>query len=262
MKKTIFVPILVFFSLNLFSQEPAPPEAKARLGFRAQPVFTWMSFDTKHFKNDGATVGGKFGLLIDAKLGKNYAFGTGLDFLMAGGKSTISDTVFRLSSTSAGYDTISLTSRTYKLQYLEIPLTLKLKTNQIGYFTYFVQLGGTIGVNISAKAEDVGSRYLNGKPYAEFTETSKLKMGLASGSEVKLIRAEVNLGVGAEWSIVSNLSLMVGISYHKGLTNVFNGKNQSLAERYTAPQPIGIVRNPISQKATANYFALDLALLF
>ena len=41
-----------------------------------------------------------------------------------------------------------------KLKYLEIPLTLRLRTNEIGYITYWVQVGVGLGFNIKARATD------------------------------------------------------------------------------------------------------------
>ena len=254
MKKLYLLLVSSFLCVQLFAQEAEP--SKVRLGFKAQPIFSWMSFETKNVSSDGMRVGGKFGLMTDVRLGKNYAFATGLDFLMTGGHAAISDSVYKINQVSFGNDTIYLRSRGYKFQYLEIPLTLKMKTNQIGYFTYFIQLGGAIGFNISAKADDAG---VSSKGIDNL-ETVKLKAGLGSGSEVKLIRTEVNVGIGTEWAIQGNLSLVVGASFHKGLTNVFNGKNANLTEQYRSGA--GVVNNQIAQKSSANYVSLNIGLLF
>ena len=255
MRKLLLIGLIISSSAKLFAQEADVETKTLRLGFRAQPIFSWMHIETRNLKNNGVSVGGKFGILIDKSFGKNknYAFGTGIDFVMVAGSALTSDSLYKINIEPVGLDTVRLNSRKYKLQYLDIPLTLKLKTNPIGDFVYFVQLGGTIGVNISAKSEDNGYSQLKN---AQFTETVKLKTGLGSGSEVKLVRAEVSLGIGAEWSIISNLGLMMGVSYHKGLMNVFNGKNQNIKENVT-----GKTLNPISQSASLNYVSLNLALL-
>jgi len=256
MKKCILLGSVFLLSLGVYAQESDQP--KLRLGLRVTPTVNWMGFDTRNFQNDGARMGAKFGLLMDARLGKNYAFGTGIDFVMTGGIGSISDSVIKVNSIDGVSDTILLRNRTYKLQYVEIPLTLKLKTNQIGYFTYFVQLGGSVGFNVSAKSVEEGQSLSNGK---EYNETAKLTVGLASGSEVKLVRAEVNIGLGAEWAIQGNLGLMFGVSYHKGVTNVFNGSNKSLMNYYKVPVN-GSNTQSISQKSTNSYVAIDIALLF
>ena len=36
------------------------------------------------------------------------------------------------------------------MQYINIPLGLKLKTNEIGYFTFYANLGLDAGINIKA----------------------------------------------------------------------------------------------------------------
>lgn len=261
MKKLVLLCSILCLGSTIFAQDAAiiPAEQpKVRLGLRVTPTINWMGFDTQHFKNDGVRMGAKFGLLMDARLGKNYAIGTGIDFVMAGGIGAISDSVIKVNVIDGLSDTILMSRRTYKLQYVEIPLTLKLKTNQIGYFTYFVQLGGSVGFNVSAKSEEEGKSLSSGKEYGE---TVKLKAGLASGSEVKLVRAEVNIGLGAEWAIQGNLGLMFGVSYHKGVTNVFNGSNKNLMNYYKVPVN-GTNTQSISQKSTNSYVAIDIALLF
>ncbi|MBX7181578.1 MAG: PorT family protein [Bacteroidia bacterium] len=262
MKKLLSLFLVSLLSTSLFAQDSSPAAAqdapKVRLGLRATPTINWMGFDTQHFKSSGVRMGAKFGLLMDARLGKNYAIGTGLDFVMAGGIASISDSVIKVNETDGIFDTILMNQRTYKLQYVEIPLTLKLKTNQIGYFTYFVQLGGSVGFNVSAKSIEAGKSLTTGKEYAE---TVKLKAGLASGSEVKLVRAEVNIGVGAEWAIQGNLGLLFGVSYHKGVTNVFNGSNKNLQNYFKVPVN-GTNTVSIQQKSTNSYVAVDIALLF
>lgn len=258
-KKHLIFPLLCVASMHSIGQTVESDPPKAQLGFRAQPIFSWIGFETANFKSNGLGVGGKFGLVADVRLGKNYAFGTGLEFLMLNGKADVANSVFKVLPPVGGQsDSIFLTSRNYKLQFLEIPLTLKLKTNQIGRFTYYVQFGGGIGVAISAKATDEGS--FNDIATSAYSETVKLKMGLGSGSEVKLVRAGVSVGAGAEWQVQGNLRLMFGLSYNKGITNNFNGKNTNLTERISGGTATEYRK--LSQRGTANYVALDIALLF
>ena len=42
---------------------------------------------------------------------------------------------------------------TYKIQYLSIPIGLKLKTNQIGYLTFFTNIGLDPKIVIAGKAD-------------------------------------------------------------------------------------------------------------
>jgi hypothetical protein len=56
-----------------------------------------------------------------------------------------------------GEDSIISTSSNYTLQYIEIPITMKLKTNEIGSLTYYVQIGVEPGWNLSAKGSFEGN---------------------------------------------------------------------------------------------------------
>ncbi|HQL69740.1 MAG TPA: outer membrane beta-barrel protein, partial [Bacteroidales bacterium] len=87
----------------------------------------------------------------------------------------------------------------FKMDYLEIPIGFKGKTNEIGYFTYFLKAGVTPGINIKARADiTVGSNDI-------ITEESKLfNMGWY-------------LGGGFEWSLSGNTRFLTEVLYTGGI---------------------------------------------
>ena len=129
--------------------------------------------------------------------------------------------------------------RVYKLQYLEIPLTLKMKTREIGYNTYFGVFGFGAGINIRSKADD---KFTNTQTNSSFTRND-----IDIKSEIPFFRASMILGLGVEHSLGGNTSLLGGLTFNNGFTNTLKGTN--------------MVNNK-KQNARANYIELTIGVLF
>ena len=139
---------LVLFFSSIFSN------AQQRIGFgiHADPVISWFSTDIKQVQNDGARAGFNFGLTYNKYFAPNYSFSTGISLMRAGGRLVSSDTTV-LEFSKSKYTVLPGNPVVYKIQYLVFPIGLKLQTNQIGYLTYFTDLGLDPKIVISRKAD-------------------------------------------------------------------------------------------------------------
>ena len=127
-------------------------QQKIVFGLHADPVVSWFSTDIKEVKNEGARPGFNFGLTYNRYFTPNYSFSTGISLLSAGGRLVSSDTTIMefsnfKSTVLPGNPVI------YKIQYLTIPIGLKLQTNQIGYMTFFSDVGLDPKIVIGGKAD-------------------------------------------------------------------------------------------------------------
>jgi len=238
MKK--FLTALLLFSLVTFMASAQNGETRFRLGLKAAPSFAWLKPDADGLSAGAVAMKFSYGLITEFGIGKNYAFATGVDVSYVGGNLNFGKKVFE--QTSAG-DTFMLASRKYKLQYIEIPLTLKMKTNQIGYMTYFLQFGLNPSIRIKAKADD------------------KDQAGVALNNvdisgDISLFRLALNVGIGAEYNIHGNTSLVFGITFNNGFTNVLTNPSN------TIQKVSGGSATAYIQKATSNYLALTVGVLF
>src|SRR5580765_1493502 len=102
-----------------------------------------MTAGDASIKKNGSYIGFCYGLLMDVKIPKNYAFSTGLIISYDGGKLNYLDSVKFNTLPNTTYP--PGTDVEYRLQYVEIPVSIKLMTNQIGYITYFGQFGLNAG---------------------------------------------------------------------------------------------------------------------
>jgi hypothetical protein len=138
----------------------------------------------------------------------------------------------------------------YRLNYLEIPVALKLRTDPISGFRFFGQLGLTTGFNIAKKATyNVDYYDGNGKALNSKGENEKIKGTLA----IAPVMFTMNIGGGAEYPINNKLAAYAGIFFNNGFApDATNPNKYSMA--YDQSFKDGNTR--------LNNFALRLGLFF
>jgi hypothetical protein len=241
MKKLIIVLCLATISLTGYAQQDL------RFGFQMSPSFSWMSTSVNHINSSGTNLGLKLGIVGEFYFRENYALVSGIGFhFNAGGTllhenegfywrnsdipaSVMSDTTFA-----------SGTKLKYGIQYLEIPIGLKMRTREFGYVRYYFQPDITLGFKSQARGSIEG-------------------VGITDGDEKYNIRKEVNglnmswgLGGGIEYTITENTSLVAGLAFQKGFTDVTDDRRDQYfdsrdANKLKAEKSKGVV-NAITLK--------------
>lgn len=197
--------ISLYFALILISLSATSQESGFRFGITADPVVSWLNPDVSTVDSKGNRLGFNIGLTVDRFFANNYAFTTGLSIHNAGGS-----LFFKVpTSIRTNQETVNLpenTKVTYKLQYLHIPVGMKLFTNEIGYSTFYGQLGFNTMLNIKATGiSNVGG--------VDNDNISK---------EINLINLGYHIGAGVEYGIGGNTRLTAGLMYMNGFTDVTN----------------------------------------
>lgn len=209
MKKILLSVLLVALLAPMaFSVDPGG----FRFGLKASPVIAWMRPETSGYENDGIRLGLSYGFIGDVRLGEFYAFSTGLNINLIGGKLKYED--YR------DGDRVLISPRNYNLQYLEIPLTIKMHTQEIGYLTYYGRFGFGAGVNLRSKAKD---------SYNNITEELDDIKG-----DTRLLRGSLIVGLGVEYSLGGRTALVGGVTFNNGFTNVLKGTNEALNRKPSA----------------------------
>jgi hypothetical protein len=198
MKKICLLTAL-FISLNLAGQN-------FRFGVNLDPVISWFSPDSKPIEKDGAKLGFNGGLILETNFQKNYIFATGINLTYMGGNLLYEDSTNI--HTEEG-ETVSISANTtveYSLQYISIPLSLKMKSNQIGYINYYAQLGLTPQFNIKARAKSEG---------AVLDRDNVM-------DEINLFNLSYFIGGGIEYSLGGTTALNIGIFFNNGFIDLLD----------------------------------------
>ncbi|MFN5325425.1 MAG: porin family protein [Bacteroidota bacterium] len=203
MNKRKILSLVVILSMPLFmvAQES---QSKFHFGLKASPAFSWLRVDAEGLEKDGGRLGLSYGLMTEFAISKNYSFSTGLEIAYRGGKYSTSDMNGKIAVLQ-------------KLQYVEIPIGLKLKTNEIGYITYFGHFGALPGVLVRARYDVDYESELSGSDAND----------IGNQSYFYAINAHLNVGAGIEYNIGGSTSLTAGIYYNNGLMDVYKGPKDS-----------------------------------
>jgi hypothetical protein len=256
MKKILFSVVLVsiFIGKSVFAQDS---ETKLfHFGLKVAPSVSWFNPDNKKYANDGVKFGFGYGLITEFGFSKNYAFSTGLEVLNAGGKLVFPkspiNTYYNFvndEATPVHRDTFQLLDRTYRIRYVNIPLSLKLKTNPIGSMTYFGMFGIDFSILWKAKADDYGQFIDEQTPRIR----EDVEIGKGSDRDVNFMRLALNVGLGAEYNLSGSTSAVFSVNYNNGFTNALRKTSKNLYDQNNAA---------IEAKAIFNYVSLTVGVLF
>lgn len=256
MKKTSTLFALLIFCLAGFAQ------SNFQLGLKVSPNLNWIKPNSDLLERDGLSFGFNFGLMGDFNFAENYSFSTGIGLANVGGKFIKPD--IQTFSDNNGNQVVGFGSTTADLQlkYIEVPLTLKLKTNEIGYLKYYAQVGFGLAFNYDASAdEEFKYTTLNNNAGATLSNED-----VDYADEINALRASLILGFGAEYNLTGNTSLVVGLTFNNGFTNVFSedtyhADNNGNATTFAADGSSENRRNQ-NGKAVNNYVLLNIGVLF
>lgn len=170
-----------------------------RYGIYATPVISWFRTDIKEVKNQGARAGFIFGISVERALTDNWYFNSGLAFTSSSARlKDINPSLFNDRVVAAGQPVI------YRLQYLSVPVGIKIKTNEVGYLTYFADFGLDPKVVISGKA-DIPSIKIKGE---------------RAMKEIKRFNSGYHINVGIDYLTNSDISLLLGLGYESNIFDI------------------------------------------
>lgn len=232
----LIIAILSVCSLKIYGQnDEALTEFKFfRAGMYGTTGVTWMKPDMKEWTSEGVRLGYGYGFMAEFALAPNIVIASGFDVMYGSGKMKFADTL-------ASYDGSILKqadiNSLYKIQYLQIPITIKMRTNEINYFRYYMRLGSSLGFRIGAKyTEEISAK--DGSFIFRNFDNEK------ANDRVPLFRATFDVGGGIEYSLGGTTALLAEIYFNNGLTN-------SLKEY-----------NKVKYNAKINYLMLRVGILF
>lgn len=176
------------------------------IGVYTEPQFAWISSNAGTVVNEGSILNLNTGLELNIFFTPNYAFSLGVSINNQGGKVNYSDSI-SFQQINSTLEIPANTSVKHNFQYLGVPLGLKLKSEEMGYTTFYVQGGLSPLFNLKA-----------------VTSTQSTEQVLLDRENIK---AEVNVFSlnyffegGIEYRLAGNTALVLGFKWSAGFNDV------------------------------------------
>ncbi len=167
-------------------------------GLKIEPSINWFTVEADQpqqtqVSGGDAKIGFSYGAMLDYFFQENVGLGFEVRY------NTISGNLKQTYPISSGFQTAEYK---LKMDYVEVPLTLKMRTNEVGYMKYFGQFGFTPAINVRTRADiDSGNFSID-----------KVKIR----ERIRPYNLYLLLGLGAEYNLGGTTSLVGRISYNKG----------------------------------------------
>jgi hypothetical protein len=183
MKRFIFIIVILLASISSYSQ--------VKIGLQFSPSISSNRIETQsetyQAKQDASKLKFKFGVIADLPIGDTYYFSTGAIY-----------TTKHVGIQYAGENASEVLIEEYDIQYLQIPLTVKLFTNEI---TLDTKLFFNLGVN------------------AEIAISEKIDKDNEVIEDFGFFDTALVLGAGVERKVGTNTAVFMAVSYNRGLIN-------------------------------------------
>ena len=169
----------------------------------ADPQFSWFSSDENDVSPNGSVLHIHTGLEMNYFFQENYAFSIGLGINNMGGHLVYSDTTY-LSSKGEELTVLPGSDLKHRVQYLDLPVGLVLKTEELGYLTFAFQAGLIPMFNINANTTS--------------SENSFDKDDIRES--INLFNLNYFVGARAEYRLGGNTALVGGVRWSSGFTDI------------------------------------------
>ena len=279
LQKRIFMLRKIAILTIILSQVVFAQAQEIKFGVHIDPFISLL--DSDYSKVEGAAVngGGEIGVEIEYRFSDNYALTFGIDFALNRGGSLLykyggivlpnSDFDNRSSfkgvggntlTSNAAVDMFAFTKINYRLNYIELPIGLKLRTNELGgtYLRAFFHIPLIkIGVPVTAGAK-IFAPDAAASGFEDDLNPTKVGIPQADGSVVEpnvwrdITPIQISIGAGAGVEYTPNqdggLRIYAGFYYTAGIIDVTGGIPASDIT-FTAPQTAS---NPIPETQNRN----------
>ena len=198
MKRLLLSALLISVFFAGYSQK------RVKLSFTGSPSVNWMVTNNQKAENGKSMLGYDFGLSTDIYFSEDdrYSLLTGIQISNIGGEVSYKNGSAFIEY--AGQKLSSSSKIKSRLRYVEIPLSLRMKTNQFNRSRYWCQFGLSGMVNIESKGDS--------------NDGVLRKTNI--NDEMNLFNLSMVVGIGFDYDLGGNNAITTGLVFQNGLMDV------------------------------------------
>ena len=245
-KSLLIVGLLLAMSLTASAQNKG-----FAFGFKLGPGFDWTGSTTGAAKSEGTRVGFGVGVVAEYYFADNYAIVSGVNVNMNRGHYSFENGRMVMGADSVNVLETYPVDRMYKSTVYEIPLMLKMMTNELGGLPLraYAQVGAGLGYAQKVKVRD-------GIDGAAMPDTY-----MATDKEFSNLRTSLKVGAGAQYAIDQSTRVFAGLYFSHDFINNIN---------YISPNYYGnyyengedIADREVKLNVLQNRFGIEVGVLF
>ncbi|MEY3009801.1 MAG: hypothetical protein RLZZ314_443 [Bacteroidota bacterium] len=228
-----------------------------KMGLALDPNVAWMNSRDFEHTTEGLRAHFGYQFMADILFTETYAFGTGLHVFRTGSQVNYLEQV--------NDSTVQRVQQDLNNQYVELPLTFKMRTKEIGYTTYYGKFGAGVGLNTRREADEVRTSAFerNEGVWATVNDPVVPAPDAVANQEVSLFRASMIVGLGFERRIAGNTAIMVGLTFNNSLFSTHGDQTVVRVDANGNPQGLndGLILTERMQ-GQDSFLALTVGLVF
>ena len=186
MKKFNFLGLFFLLFSFCFTQNFNDKLKNTRMGLYVSPTLNFVQTDSEQTETN-TKPGVIYGYAIEMSLNENHRLESGLSISYKGGG------IEETNSTGTIHSD-------YKIQYITIPVFIKMRSREIGYFNYFARIGPSINFRVR-----------------EMISSNEEK-------NTKLALIDISIFLGAEYSLGGKTSVEGSLFFNNSITNALESQ--------------------------------------
>ena len=184
MKKINFLCCFIVFFFQSYSQDMNSKLKNARMGLYAAPTINFINTDADQAQTSN-NIGIVYGWAIEMALNEHHRLESGFSISYKGGEIT-----------SYGY------TNDYKVQYITLPIFIKMRSREISNFNYFARIGPSINFKIKEKS--------------------------SSNEQAHSAIIDMSIFLGAEYSLGGKTAVEGSVFFNNNITNALQSNNSQV----------------------------------
>lgn len=219
-------------------------------GFKVSPNFSWVKVVDGPMTNNGLGLGFSYGITGDYNILNNQNYWINGEIMVSSVPSSAKFTsdLKGSSNNSATYKDVQFD---YKNQYLQIPISLKFKTDQIDKLKYYFQIGLGMSFALSNRLTTTSNPSIydkgltdhdpNDTKYSnyDFDGGPNRNADYAFKDDINGFRSSLVMGAGVEYNLSGNMNFVAGLKFDNGFSDIFSDDRVNARNNFLSLQ-VGI----------------------
>jgi hypothetical protein len=215
----------------------ASSQTSFQFGLTANPLITWSKPEASEIKKAGVRAGFEFGFMSDINFSENYILATGITMSLASSNLDYTDSILMRLHSPDPVRFANTVNATFKMQYINLPVIFKMRTNEIGKFKYYGGLGIVAAFRFKARvdAENDGRQFFDNENFAK----SKDQTGGVFHSKVFNLQLHVEAGI--EFPFSDKTALVAGVFFRNGFVNIVDDGDEDKIALHNLGLRVGVL---------------------